>query len=104
MTLVPAGTSTVRSLMVTLGTGFLRSLGEEAALREGAAVLRDVAVDLGSEGLDQRADGADRRVAQGAERIAADVPGDRQQELGIARSPLAVLDAFQQQLHPVRPL
>src|SRR6202035_1717599 len=103
MRLVPAATSTARSLMVTVGKARLRS-GEEAALREGAAALGKVAVDLGAEGLHQRAHGTDGGVAQGAQRVAADVAGDRQQELRVARPALAMLDALQEQLHPVGPL
>src|SRR4028119_241118 len=100
--LVPASTSTVRSLMVTLGT--LSSVSEIAALRERAALLADVLLDLGEEALDQRGDRTDRGVAQGAQRVAADVAADGEQDLAVGRGPLAMLEPLQHQLHPVRPL
>src|SRR5215210_8694383 len=100
---VPASTSTVRSLIVTLGT-LLSSVLEKAVLRERAPALADVGVDLLGEALHQRLDRADGRVAQGAQRVATDVAGHGLEEHGIALAPLAVLQALEQQLHPVRAL
>src|SRR5262249_44147251 len=115
--LVPASTSTVRSSMVTLGTvasastfrarrarAGTRARGEIAPFGERASALLDVAGGLVAEALDQRLHRPDGGVAQGAERVAAHVLADRQQELPVARAPLAVLDAAEQQLHPVGPL
>src|SRR5436305_3683698 len=105
--LVPAATSTVRSLIVTLGTSyapFSNLILEIAPMGEGAGPIPDVLVDLVLEALDQRLHRTDRRVAQGAERVAADVRADREEDLRIALRPLAVLDPLEHQLHPVRPL
>src|SRR4029078_2402664 len=98
---VPSGTSTVRSSIVTLGT--VCSITEIAPLGERTAATVDVLVDLLLEVLDQRLHGPDRRVPQRAERVAADVLADREEELRVAVAPLAVLEAPQQQLEPVRP-
>src|SRR4029079_11995800 len=89
--------------MVILGTSS-GSVLEIARLRERASPLAHVLLDLLGEAIDQRLDGADRRVAQGAQRLAADVLADGEQKLGVALRPLAVLQAVQHQLHPVRPL
>src|SRR5436305_11063038 len=104
--LVPASTSTVRPLIVTLGTSYapFSSVFKIAAVGEGAGLLADVAIDLVLETLDERLHRTDRRVPQGAERIAADVAADREEDLAVALGPLAVLDPLEHQLHPVRPL
>src|SRR5947208_14176213 len=105
--LVPASTSTVRPLIVTLGTclrSVLKSILEIPPVGEGAGLLLDVAVDLVLEALDERLHRTDRRVPQGAERIAADVVADREEDLAVALGPLAVLDPLEHRLHPVRPL
>src|SRR5262245_42887113 len=103
MTLVPASTSTVRSLIVTLGT-LLGSVLEIAVLGERAPPLADVRLDLLGEALHQRFHGSHGRVAQRAQRVAADVAGHGLQEHGVALASLAVLDALEHQLHPVRAL
>src|SRR5687767_6153955 len=103
ITLVPASTSTVRSLIVTLGT-LLSSVLEVPVFREGAAALADVRLDLFGEALHQRLDGAHGRVAQRAQRVAADVAGHGLEEHGVALAPLAVLETLEHQLHPVRAL
>src|ERR1700676_1743255 len=98
--LVPASTSTVRASMVTLGT--LRgSVLEVAAVGERAGTVADVLLDPLREALDQRIDRTDRGLRQRAEGGAVHVLADRPQQLRIARPPLAVLDAGEQQLHPV---
>src|ERR671914_1536440 len=108
ITLVPGSTSTVRSLMVILGTSLRSALDaflEKIPLaREGAGAVADVPLDLVGKTLDQGLDRTDRRVAQGAQRLAADVLADGEQELRVALAPLAVLEALEHQLHPVRPL
>src|SRR6185295_5632304 len=97
---VPSGTSTVRSSIVTLGTvcSRLMPVTEIAPLGERTAATVDVLVDLLLEVLDQRLHRPDRRVAQRAERVAADVLADREEELRVAVAPFSVLEAAQQQL------
>jgi len=73
-------------------------------VRERAALVADVLLDLGPEAFDQRLDRTDRRVAQRAERLAADVAADGKEELAVALAPLAVFEAVEEELHPVRPL
>src|SRR4051812_28884453 len=101
--LVPVSTSTVRSLIVTLGTS-LRSVLEIAPVREGAGPFLDMPVDLPGEAFDQRLHRTDGGVAQRAEGVAADVAADGEEDLAVALGPLAVLDPLEHQLHPVGPL
>src|SRR5213080_280578 len=74
-----------------------------ARLRKTALVL-DVVHVLAAEFLHRRNHRADRCVAEGAERLAADVIGHVQQQIGIFTTSLAALDAVEDRLQPVRPL
>src|SRR5206468_10707161 len=103
--LVPAATSTVRSLIVTLGTRyapFSNLVLKVPAVREGAGPIPDVLVDLVLEALDQRLHRTDRRVAPGAERVAAALSADREEDLRIALRPLAPPDPLEHLPHPGR--
>src|SRR4051812_50142888 len=106
--LVPASTSTVRPLIVTLGTSyapfsnqFSRSILEIPPVGEGAGLLLDVAVDLVLGSLVERLHPTDRRGPPGAERVAAGVGGDREGDLAVPPRSPARLEPLGHQAHPV---
>src|SRR5436305_7186559 len=66
-------------------------------------LVRDVVQVLVAELLHARDHRADGGVAEGAERLAADVVGHVEEEIGILRTPFAALEAIEDRLQPVRP-
>src|SRR4051812_46356306 len=66
-----------------------------------AALVLDVVQVFGAELFDRGDDGADGGVAEGAEGLAADVVGHRQQQVGVLFAAFAALDAVENRFEPV---
>src|SRR5262249_28056277 len=76
-------------------------LGRAPGSKQGTAVLANVRLVFVAEMLQRRLHRGDRGVAEGAQRLAADVRRDAREQIEIAHLPLAVLDAAQDLVQPV---
>src|SRR5579883_2736928 len=83
------------------GLGLYLRFHIELAAANHATFMRDVMLILLTEELDAARNGTGGRVAQGAERLAADVIADIQQQVDIALPTVAMLDAMQDFGQPV---
>src|SRR5216683_7879038 len=68
------------------------------------ALLLDVMHVFAAEFLDRRDDRADGSVAKSTERLAADVVGHVEEQIGILLAAFATLDAVEDRLHPIASL